>query len=464
MTALAAYLDRHAERQLAELADLVRFPTVSAAAERAGDLRACAGWIGDHLAAIGLEHVRLLETGGHPVVYGDWLHAGPDGPTALVYGHYDVQPPDPLALWESPPFEPAVRDEKLYGRGASDCKAQVWLNVKALEALLAVDGRLPCNVKVIVEGEEELRPEGLEAVVQEHAALLGADVAVISDNGLFARDVPSLSVGLRGMAALEVTLRTARGDLHSGLYGGVVPNALHALGRIVAGLHDPRDGRVAVDGFYDRVREVSAEERAAWARLPFDPAAFRAQVGASELVGEAGYTPIERLFARPTLDVHGAWGGFRDPGVKTIVPAEAHVKLSCRLVPDQDPEEVVVLLRRHIERQAPAGARVTVDHALAGAWPILTPVDHPAVRAALDALRDVYAREPVTVRSGWSVPVTAILKRRLGLDSVLLGFGLPTDNVHAPNEHVDLTTFFRGVRTMAAFWPRLAAEWGARVR
>lgn len=429
---------------LGGLLDFVRFPTVSADPGRAGDLRACAEWLASRLDSIGLEHVALVETGGHPLVYADWLHAGPDAPTALVYGHYDVQPPEPLELWESPPFEPTVRDGRLYARGASDCKAQVWLNVAAIEALLADGGTLPCNVKLIVEGEEELRPEGLDAVAQSHAELLAADVAVISDTALFARDVPSISIGLRGMAALEFTVRTAPGDLHSGLYGGVAPNALHVAARLVAGLHDA-SGRVAVEGFYDRVVEPSTEERAGWARLPF----------AASDVGEAGFPPIERVFARPTLDVHGIWGGHRDPGVKTIIPAEAHVKLSCRLVPDQDAEEIVELLRRHVER-VPG---VTVDHALAGAWPILTPADHPAVRAGLGALRDVYGIEPVTVRSGWSVPVVAILKRRLGIDSLLLGFGLPTDNAHAPNEHMDLEMFHRGIRTMVAFWPRLAKEY-----
>jgi acetylornithine deacetylase/succinyl-diaminopimelate desuccinylase-like protein len=461
MTTIADHLTERKDEQLAGLAELVRFPSVSADTARAGDLRACAGWLGERLESIGLEHVRLLETDIHPVVYADWLHAGPDAPTALLYGHYDVQPADPLELWHSPPFEPVVRDGGLYGRGASDCKGNVWLNVEALAALLEVEGELPCNLKVIIEGEEELRPEGLEGVLREHADLLAADVAVICDSSLFSREVPSVTTGLRGMASIELTVRTLDGDLHSGLFGGVAPNALHAVAEIVHSLHQA-DGRVAVEGFYDRVREPTAEERAAWARLPFEADAVRAQIGARELIGEEGWTALERGFARPTLDVHGIWGGFQDPGVKTIIPAEGHIKLSCRLVPDQDAREIAGLLRAHVERHAPSWADVRLDMELAGAWPIVTPTDHPAVRAALDAVGAAYGREPVTVRSGWSVPVVAMLERELGLDSVLFGFGLPTDNIHAPNEHMDVDTFHRGVRAMTVFWPRLAEEWASR--
>jgi acetylornithine deacetylase/succinyl-diaminopimelate desuccinylase-like protein len=461
MTTLDTHLADRRAAQLDGLMELVRFPSVSADAARAGDLRACAGWLAQRLEAIGLEHIALLETDLHPVVYADWLHAGPDAPTVLLYGHYDVQPPEPLELWESPPFDPVLRDGRLYGRGASDCKGNVWLNVEALAALLEVEGALPCNVKLIIEGEEELRPEGLEGVLRDHAELLAADVAVICDSGLFDRDVPSVATGLRGMAFIEVTVRTLGGDLHSGLFGGVAPNALHAVGRIVDSLRGP-DDRIAVEGFYDRVREPSEAERAAWARLPFDADAVREQIGATELIGEPGWTPLERTFARPTLDVHGIWGGFQDPGIKTIIAAEGHFKLSCRLVPDQDAEEIVALLRAHVERHAPPGAQIRIDKELAGAWPIHTPDDHPAVRAALGALAGVYEREPVTVRSGWSVPVVAMLDRVLGLDSVLFGFGLPTDAMHAPNEHMDVETFHRGVRAMTAFWPRLAQEWAAR--
>jgi acetylornithine deacetylase/succinyl-diaminopimelate desuccinylase-like protein len=269
-----------------------------------------------------------------------------------------------------------------------------------------------------------------------------------------------VAIGLRGMAALEVTLRTGAGDLHSGLYGGAAPNAAHAVAELAAGLHDA-SGRVAVEGFYDRVREVDDEERAAWARLPFDESSYLDAIGARGLIGEAGYPPMERLLGRPTLDVHGIWAGFQDPGVKTIIPAEAHLKLSCRLVPDQDPEEAAALLRRHVERHAPPWATVEVDLELAGAWPILTPAEHPGVRAAVAALRDGFGREALTVRTGWSVPIVAMLKRELGLDSVLLGFGLPTDGMHAPDEHIELELYHRGIRTMAAFWPRLAEEWRA---
>ncbi len=460
MKSIETYLHAHRARAVDELAELVRFRSISARADHASELRACAEWLAAHLERIGLEHVDVLETSGNPVVYGDWLHAPAGAPTALLYGHYDVQPPDPVERWSSPPFEPEIRDGRMYGRGVSDEKAQIFANLKALEARLAVAGGLDCNVKVIVEGDEENRPESIEDVARDHAVLLAADLAVISDSGVFARDVPSVAIGLRGMAALEVTLRTGAGDLHSGVYGGAAPNAAHAVAALAAGLHDA-SGRVAIEGFYDRVRPVGDEERAAWARLPFDERAYLDAIGASALVGEPEYPPIERLLGRPTLDVHGIWSGFQDPGVKTIIPAEAHLKLSCRLVPDQDAEEVAALLRRHVERNAPPWATVEVDLSLAGAWPILTPAGHPAVRAALASLREGFGRDALTVRSGWSVPVAAILKRELDLDSVLLGFGLPTDGMHAPDEHVELELFHRGISTMAAFWPRLAEEWEA---
>lgn len=452
--ALAAERERH----LAELVELLRFPSISAVTERSGDLHACAGWLRDQLETIGLEHTALLETGGNPIVYGDWLHAGPDAPTALLYGHYDVQPPEPLELWESPPFEPTLRDGRIYARGATDNKSQVFLNLKAIETLLQVEGTLPCNLKVIVEGEEELRADHLERFVEENAGLLRADVAVVCDSNLYAEGVPGIVIGLRGMAAMELTVRTADVDAHSGVYGGGVPNALHAIAALLDSLHDRDDGRVLVDGFYDDVRPITAEEREQWGRLPFDEARVHAALGVLRLFGETEYSALERLTARPTLELNGVWGGYAGEGVKTVIPAEAHAKLSCRLVPDQEPDEVLRLIRAHLDQHVPTGATVTVDFELAGARPMLTPPDHPAIRAALASLAEAYGREPVLFRSGWSVPVVEILDRTLGLDSVLLGFGLPDENAHAPNEHFHLENFDRGLRTMTTFWHRLAAE------
>lgn len=453
---LAEYLDGNRERHLEEFAEFLRFASVSAVPHYAPRVRACADWVAAHLEQIGLEHVRLIETPGHPIVYAEWLHAGDAAPTALLYGHYDVQPPEPFELWTTPPFEPTVRDGRVYARGSTDNKGPIFTNLKALEGWLATAGSLPCNVKVLIEGEEEVRADHLEAFVRDSAELLAADVAVISDSAMYGRGLPALPLGLRGMAAMELTLRGNEHDLHSGIYGGTVPNAVTALARLVSTFHGA-DGRIAVEGFYDGVRTLTEEERAAWAEVPFDEGSFRAESGAQELVGEPEFTPIERVWGRPTLELHGIWGGYQGPGVKTVIPAEAHAKISCRLVPDQDPHEVLRVLRAHVERRTPRGTTVTIDLELPGAWPVLTPPDHPAVRAARAALGVGYGREPLLIRSGWSVPVTEILQRNLGLESVLLGFGLPDDGAHAPDEHFDLENFDGGIRTMAAFWPELAS-------
>jgi acetylornithine deacetylase/succinyl-diaminopimelate desuccinylase-like protein len=454
---VADYLARNRERHVAELGDFVRFPSISTLPAHEPDLRVCAEWLASHLESIGLEHAGLHDPGGHPIVYADWLHAGPEAPTVLVYGHYDVQPVEPLELWDSPPFEPTLRGGRLYARGASDNKGQIFANVKALEALLAVDGKLPCNVKLIVEGEEELRADHIAQWVEQERTLLAADLVVISDVTLYARGVPGLPLGLRGMAAVELMLRTADGDLHSGLYGGAVPNALHALARLVDTLHG-ENGGVAVEGFYDRVRDVDPAEREAWRALPFDELVFAREAGATELHGERGYTTLERLWARPTLDLHGAWGGFAQAeGFKTIVPADAHATLSCRLVPDMRPDETIERVVAHLQRHTPPGATLTIESTLEGSWPIVTPRDDPAVDAALAALEDGFGREPVVFRMGWSVPAAEILKRSLGVDVLLLGFALSDENAHAPNENYDLENYAAGIRTMASFWPRLAA-------
>lgn len=457
MVAHDSYLKAQRNRHLEELKAFLRFATVSTLPDHQPHIQACASWVAAALRQIGLEHVALLPTGGNPIAYGDWLHAGPDRPLAIVYGHYDVQPVDPLELWESPPFEPTIRDGKIYARGASDNKGQIFTHLKALEAMLAVDGGLPCNVKVLVEGEEELRADHLTDFLSSNRELVRGDVVVNSDAHLFARGVPSVTTGVRGMAALHLTLRGARTDLHSGVHGGTVPNALHAIVTLLGTLHSPADGRVLVEGFYDKVRPPTSAERAEWAHLPFDAEEYRRSLGLPQLFGEAGFTPIERTWARPTLELHGVWGGFQGEGIKTVIPCTAHAKLSCRLVPDQDPVEILGLLRQHLERHTPPGTTLTIDFEMPGAWPVLTPREHPAVQAALAALREAYGVEPVVARSGGSVPVVELCKRLLNLDSVLLGFGLPSDRFHAPNEHFHLENFDRGLRTLLRFWPRLAA-------
>jgi acetylornithine deacetylase/succinyl-diaminopimelate desuccinylase-like protein len=455
--AVADYLERERDRHLAELVTLASFPSVSTASEHAGDVAACAGWLAAHLERIGLEHVGLLPTGGNPIVYGDWLHA-PAAPTVLVYGHYDVQPSPPDELWETPPFEPTVREGRLYGRGVSDSKGQFLAALAAIEALLAAGGRLPCNVRVLLEGEEELSADNLTAFLAANAdtGLLDADLALVTDSGMLREDVPGVATGLRGMSAVHFTVRTASGDLHSGVYGGAVPNALQALAVLLASLKDEATGRVLVEGFYDDVRPIAEEERRGWAELPFDEVALVAELGVEALRGEEGFTPYERMWGRPTLDVCGAWGGHVGEGLKTVIPAAAHATLSCRLVPDQDAEGVVDLLERHLVAHAPAGATVTIDWRLPGCWPIVLPSDHPGVTAALAALADGFEREARLFRAGFSVPVAELLRRFLGIDSVLLGFILPDENLHAPNEFVRLDVFARGIGTYAGFFEKLA--------
>jgi acetylornithine deacetylase/succinyl-diaminopimelate desuccinylase-like protein len=392
----------------------------------------------------------------NPAVYADWLHAGPDAPTVLVYGHYDVMPADG-ELWESPPFEPTVRDGRIFGRGVTDNKGQLLASVAALEALLAAGGRIPCNVKVLCEGEEEVGSSNLERLIRSKRGLFESDLVVVTDVCMFARGVPGLALGLRGMVAVGLTLRTAAGDLHGGLHGGAVPNALHALGRLIASLHDPATGRVLVDGFYDRVDAMPEAERQEWAGLPFDEAAYMSELGVTRLVGEQGYTTLERLWARPTLEVDGAWGGFaQEEGRMAIVPSVAHAKLACRLVPSMVPSEVIDVVVAHLERNTPPGATLTIDSTLEGTWPVVTSRDDPSVGAALAALREGFGQEPVLFRNGWSVPAADILRRTLGADLLLLGFGLPDENAHAPNENFDLSNYAAGIRTMAAFWPAFA--------
>jgi acetylornithine deacetylase/succinyl-diaminopimelate desuccinylase-like protein len=457
--AVADFLDHARERHLDELSELLRIPSVSTASERAADMRACAGWLVAHLERIGLESVRLLETGGNPIVYGEWLHAG-DSPTVLVYGHYDVQPSEPDDLWASPPFEPEVRDGRLYARGATDNKGQIFAALAALEALLAVDGSLPCNVRILIEGEEELSAHNLTAFLTANSGSeeLRADLALITDSGMLDERTPGVTTALRGMSALQLTLRTASSDLHSGLYGGAVPNALLLLAQLLATLKDPGSSRILVQGFYDDVRPIPDGERRAWASIRHDDEQLAADLGVTRLTGEEGYTTLERTWGRPTLDVTGAWGGHTGEGLKTIIPSEAHATISCRLVPDQDAERVLDLLERHLRTHTSDEASITIDWRLPGCWPIVLPAEHPAIRAALAALEEGFGLPATVFRAGWSVPIVELLARIVGLDSVLLGFTLPDENLHAPNEFIRLDVFARGVRTYAAFFGNVARE------
>jgi len=443
------YARENYPRFLDELKALLRIPSISTLPENQGDCRHAAEVLEAELTRIGMENARLIETAGHPLVYADWLHAA-GKPTALVYGHYDVQPPDPLDEWLSPPFEPTERNGNIYARGAVDDKGQVWAQVKALESLLAVDGKLPINVRVILEGEEEVGGEGIADFVASKPPELKADFALVSDTELFAPGLPTLCVGLRGMIYTELEVRGAKTDLHSGVYGGAAPNPFVALAQILAKLKD-EDGHILIPGFYDDIIPPSPEELAAWDSLPFDEEHYRiSEVGSRTLVGEAGYSVLERTWARPTVDVHGIPGGFTGAGAKTVIPAKAVAKVSMRLVPGMTPAKSFSLYKSYVENIAPAGVDVEVRLIHAGD-PCLVRVDNPYVRAATRALKEVWGKETVFIRSGGSIPIVGDFDRHLVLPSVMMGFGLPDDNLHAPNEKFHLKNFELGIESIIRF-------------
>ena len=447
--AALAYAREQQPRFLEELKALLRIPSVSTLPEHAGDVRRAAEVLAAELTRIGLEHVRLIETAGHPLVYGDWLHAA-GKPTCLCYGHYDVQPPDPLEEWETPPFEPVERNGNLYARGAVDDKGQMYMHLKALESLFnggretSTKASLPINVRVILEGEEEVGGEGIARFVREHPEQLKADFALVSDTEMFAPDLPTLCVGLRGMIYTEIEIRGARTDLHSGMYGGAAPNPFVALAQIVAKLKDA-EGRILIPGFYDDVEAPSAEELKAWKSLPFDEEHYReTEVGSRALTGEAGFSVLERTWSRPTLDVHGMPGGFTGAGAKTVIPARAMAKVSLRLVPQMTPKKAFAQYKQFVESLRPKGVDVEVRLIHSGE-PIVVKTDNPFVRAATEAMREVFGKETVFIRSGGSIPIVGDFERHLKIPTVMMGFGLPDDNLHAPNEKFHIANFYRGI-------------------
>jgi len=451
--AVLRHIESRRESYVEELGEFLRIPSVSTDPERADDVRRCAHYCRDALARIGFPIAEVAETAGHPIVYAEWTGAA-GGPTVLFYGHYDVQPVDPVHLWTDPPFEPVVRDGKIWARGSADDKGQVFAHMKAWEAWLSEKGRLPCNVKVLLEGEEEIGSEHLPAYLEANAARLTADAVMISDSPMFTKGVPSLCYGLRGLCYMEIFVQGARTDLHSGSFGGGVANPAQALARILAGLKD-HENHVAIEGFYDRVRPLSEEERAEFRKLPFNEVEFRQTLEVPELVGEAGFTTLERIWARPTLDINGMISGFTGKGAKTVLPGAASAKVSMRLVPDQDPEEIAGLFRRHVAAHAPEGVTVRVDYHH-GALPYIAPIDHPAVRAAKRALSKAFGAEAVLTREGGSIPITVTFQDVLGLHSVLMGFGLPDENAHAPDENLDLDNLHYGILASAHFYREFA--------
>jgi acetylornithine deacetylase/succinyl-diaminopimelate desuccinylase-like protein len=448
------YINTNRDKFLEELKEYLAIPSISALPQHGGDVRRCAEWTADEMRRIGLENVKLIETPGHPVVYGDWLHA-PGAPTILFYGHYDVQPVDPLDLWDSPPFEATVRDGEIYARGAADDKGQVFMHFKAVQAHLSQQGKLPLNIKFMIEGEEEVGSAHLDEFVRDQKTALGADVVVISDSPMFDRGIPSICYGLRGLVYFQIDVRGTKSDLHSGSFGGAVANPAIVLAQILAQMKD-RGGRIKIPGFYDRVRALREEERAEFKRLPFNETRYRKDLGAPRLFGETGYSTLERVWARPTFEVNGLLSGFTGDGAKTVLPAVAMAKVSMRLVPDQDPDAIAALFESYVKKVAPKSVDVTVTR-MHGGKPWMTDFDNPYVQAAGRAIERGFGRKPVFTREGGSIPVVSTFQEVLGLPSVLFGVGLPDENAHAPNEKLDTGNFHNGIIASACLYQEIAA-------
>ena len=448
------FLDETREQGLRELEDFLRIPSISSQPEHADDVRRAAGHLAEQYERIGLQHAQVIDTAGHPVVYADWLKA-PGKPTVLLYGHYDVQPVDPLDLWTSPPFEPIRQDGQLLGRGSSDDKGQIALHWQAMHAWLSTTGELPLNIKVIAEGEEEISSLHFEEFVRANRDRLKTDYCVVSDTTMVARGFPAITYALRGLVYFELRVEAATVDMHSGLLGGMVPNPAHALAEILTRLKDPA-GHILVPGFYDGVRPLSEDEHRQFARVPFDEAALKQTYGLEALQGEAGFTPTERNWARPTLDVNGIWGGYQGPGAKTIIPAWAAAKLSCRLVPDQDPKAVAQALRDYVNDIRPKTVRLTLTELESHSEPWITPMDHPLIQAGRRALQRVYGKDPAMVRSGGSIGAVEVMGRLLDAPCLLVGFVLPDCFAHAPNERLDLESFYAGRKAAARLWEEIA--------
>jgi len=458
------YLQANRDRFLEELFDLLRIPSVSADPAYAGDVQRCAQSVADHLTKAGATGVEIIPTEGYPVVYGERL-VDPAAPTVLVYGHYDVQPADPLELWDSPAFEPVIKKTELhpegaiFARGACDDKGQFFMHVKALE-VMAQTGGLACNIKFMIEGEEEVGSAHLEPFLEAHKERLAADIVLVSDTGIIANDIPSITVGLRGLSYVEVEVTGPNRDLHSGLYGGAAPNPINILAELIASLKD-EDQRITVEGFYDDVVELSREERAAMAEAPFSEEEYKRSIDIGAVEGEKGYSPAERMSIRPTLDVNGIWGGYTGDGAKTVIASKAYAKISMRLVPNQDPEDITKKFVDHFHRIAPPSVKIKVTP-MHGGQPAVTPTDSAAYQAASMAMEETFGRKPVPFRGGGSIPIVASFEQILGLKTVLMGFGLDSDAIHSPNEHYGVFNYFKGIETIPLFHKHFAALHAAK--
>lgn len=442
------YIQSNQDQFLSELCDLLRIPSVSADSKHKSDVRKAAEYVLQKLKDAGADKVELCETKGHPIVFGEKM-IDPKKPTVLVYGHYDVQPADPLNLWNSPAFEPVIKDGKIYARGACDDKGQFYMHIKAFEAMIKLN-LLSCNVKFMIEGEEEVGSDNLGAFVKENKSKLKADVILISDTSLISLETPSITVGLRGLSYMEVEVTGPNRDLHSGVYGGAVANPINTLSQMIASLHDA-NGRVAIPSFYDKVVDLTKEERTQLNKAPFNITNYKNELGIDEVKGETGYTTLERTGTRPTLDVNGIWGGYTGEGAKTVLPSKASAKISMRLVPNQNSTEITELFTKHFQSIAPSYVKlkVTAHH---GGEPAVTPTESKAFKAAASAFEEVWGKTPIPTRDGGSIPIVSLFKKELGLDTVLMGFGLDSDAIHSPNEHYGIKNFLIGIETIVAFY------------
>lgn len=449
-SATDAFVQSNQSRFLDELKDFLRIPSISTLPEHAADVQRAAEFVADSLKAAGLENIEIIPTKRHPLVYADWQHA-PGKPTVLCYGHYDVQPADPLELWTSPPFEPTVREGSIYARGSADDKGQMYMHVKAVETLRAVNGTLPINLKFLIEGEEEVGGGSIANYVAENAPKLKADVALVSDTALYAPGIPTLCIGLRGLVYMEVEATGPSRDLHSGLYGGAAPNAVFGLIELLAKAKNSR-GEIKIPGIYDDVEPPAPAEKESWAHLPFRERDFlRNEVGSTKLVGETKYSVLERIWARPTFEVHGIGGGFTGVGSKTVIPAKATAKVSIRLVPRQDPEKILAAFRQFVKKHAPRGIKLDV-RVLASSPGLVVNPDHPAIQVAARAFSDILQKPTVFIRSGGSIPIVGDFATHLGIPTILMGFGLPDDGLHSPNEKYSLDNYYKGIMTIAHFF------------
>jgi acetylornithine deacetylase/succinyl-diaminopimelate desuccinylase-like protein len=447
------YLNQHKERFLNELMEFLRFPSISALPAHMADVEKAAQWLEARMKAAGIESVRILPTGRHPVVYGEWLHA-PGKPTLLIYGHFDTQPVDPLNLWENPPFEPVIKNGRIYARGVTDDKGNLFIPLIVAEAMLKTGGKLPVNLKFLFEGQEEIGSPQLPDLIRANKSLLSCDMVVSADGGQWGEDQPAVVLGTRGLTAVFLDIQGPDHDLHSGTYGGTIANPIHALVQILDSLHD-KNGRITVDGFYDDVRALSPEERAHLAKIPFEEGKYLKETGSPSLFGEPGFTTPERAWARPTLEINGIGGGFQGEGIKTVLPSKAYAKISCRIVADQDPSKIADLVIRHIQKKAPAGVKVTAVASPNGAAPYLMPPDHPALAVASSVLRGVYGKEPYRMRMGGTIPANGFFLQLLQAYTLVFAFGLEDELQHSPNEFFRLSSYERGQKAYGMLLERL---------